>query len=101
MHPDAIRELFVRAIDAAAAGDTRYIAEAELPDAGWLQVTWDAINMSYPSTQDPAEILARIDVPQYVGVESWKPGEYVTFAHGADDLDRLAAFVADVLGAIA
>lgn len=101
MQPDAIRELFARAVDAAAAGDTRYIAEADLPDSGWLQVTWDAINMSYPSSQDPTEILARLDVPQYVEVEEWKPGEFVTLSHGADDLDRLAAFVADFLGAIA
>lgn len=101
MQHDTIRTLFAQAVDAAVQGDTGYVAEAELPDSGWLQITWDAINLSYPSSQDPAEILRRIDVPPYVEVSEWKPDAFVTFSHGADDLDRLATFVAAFLDAIA
>lgn len=101
MKAHEIRTLLEEAVQAASAGDRDYFAEGTLAPAGWIQVTWDAVNMSYASERDPAEILADLNVPEHLEISSWQPSKYVTFAHDAEEIESTAAFVASFLTALA
>lgn len=101
MEAHEIRTLLEEAVQAASAGDRDYFAEGTLAPAGWIQVTWDAVNLSYASERDPAEILAELNVPKHLEISSWQPSLYVTFAHDAKDLESTAEFVASFLSALA
>ncbi|TWU50759.1 hypothetical protein Poly51_40520 [Rubripirellula tenax] len=61
----------------------------------WAQITWEHINLAYPSADDPASALASLpDVP-LLDIASWEPNTFVTFSHGADgSLPALADFMA-------
>jgi hypothetical protein len=101
-----VERSFREAIDAAAEGDHEFLLtlEATSDKDKWVQLTWDAINAVYPYNDDPAERLERhgITAPALVEVSAWKPGQFVTFGHGADSLGPLVHFVEryirDVLG---
>ena len=82
-------------------GDRDYFAEGTFPPDGWIQVTYSAINLSYASTTDPAELLARLEVPEYVEVASWEANTYLTLTHGADDTEAISRFTAELIEAIA
>lgn len=82
-------------------GDRGYFAEGTFPPDGWIQVTYSAINLSYAPTRDPAELIAQLDVPEYVEVASWEANTYLTLNHGADDLEAISKFTAELIAAIA
>jgi hypothetical protein len=91
----------------AEEGNTFFCGTFEDRPVGkkWIQITWDTINTSYPSVEDPVVRLRELglDLPRYVEVVGWEAGKYVTFSHGADDLPALSSFVTEyaqkILGA--
>ena len=80
-----IERSILRAIDEAADGDRHYRVSLEDPENPmlWLQISWDTFNACYPATVHPLEHIHAlgIKVPDFVGVEDWKPTEFVTFSH--------------------
>lgn len=95
-----VHGLLAKAIGAAVDGDTGFVGDLELPDDAWVQITWDAINTSYPLSVNPKIALHDLELPPYVTLEEWGAGSFVTFGHGADDIDRLASFVGELVAAI-
>ena len=64
----------------------------------WIQVMPGTINMSYPFTEEPLELLSRQGVrsPSDIYLVEWTAGEYATFSFG-DISPRDHAFFADQL----
>ena len=92
-----VERAFREATDAAAGGNPGLFVTLEATgDADkWVQLTWDVINASYPHQDEPAARLKRHDLslPHLVEVSDWVPGQYGTFAHGAEPLAPLVQFV--------
>jgi hypothetical protein len=92
-----IEESFRSAIAAAIDGDRDYFVtlEAASDEKRWAQLSWDMINAAYPLAIDPLRALAEreITLPPLVELCDWRPGEYVTFDHGAEPLADLVVFV--------
>lgn len=65
---------------------------------GWLQVTWNNFNMSYPLQGSPAEALA---LPASMALLAWEPGKFATFTHdgGMDAVAFLTGYAERILGA--
>jgi hypothetical protein len=64
----------------------------------WVQVMPGTVNMSYPFTEEPLELLHRRGVrsPSDLYLVEWKAGEYATFGFG-DISPRDHAFFVDQL----
>ena len=92
-----IERSILRAIDEAADGDRHYRVTLEDPGNSlrWLQISWDTFNACYPATDHPLEYIRALDIklPDCVGVEDWKPMEFVTFSHCAHSSTELARFL--------
>jgi hypothetical protein len=97
MSEGIVAEWFQRAVAAAEEGESGFVVTLESRrDANkWIQLTWDAINVAYPLATDPGAELARrgFELPEYVELSSWEAGKFATFAHAAEPLPELVAFV--------
>jgi hypothetical protein len=100
-----VKTLLAKVIDEAAAGNDAFciLLESKKSSDKWVQLTsWDEVNAAYPLADDPAEKLAAL-VPAGFKLSAWEPRLYVTWEHGGDRLDDLAAFIVvyfeQVLGA--
>jgi len=98
---DAIKRFLQRAIDEAENGneDFRVSLVTRSNKAQWFQISWDSLNFSYPSSEDPGSAIERVGIslPALVTLAEWKPGLYATFDHGADSPEVIASFCADFL----
>jgi hypothetical protein len=85
------------AINEAANGDPDFRITLQKPNETlrWLQISWDSMNFSYPSHEDPVVAMTRVGIrpPALVELTDWQPGKYATFEHGADSLEAIASFV--------
>ena len=61
----------------------------------WVQMTWDALNVPYPSSIAPLQFLQSIGVALPRGVElvEYESGSFATFHHDANDIRGFAQFV--------
>ncbi len=96
-----IQRLLEHVIDAAARGNTDlciHLESKSTPDR-WVQLTFDSINATYPFADEPLAKARALELPQYRSLEvmDWKPNVYATFEHGTDELEQVAAFVAEYM----
>jgi hypothetical protein len=89
-----VKTLLTKVIDEAAAGNDSLciLLESKRSSDKWVQLTWDNVNAAYPLADDPAEKLAAL-VPACFELSTWEPRLYVTWEHGGERLDEIAAFV--------
>ena len=60
----------------------------------WIQLTAHYINLYYPFSESPDEALQSLPMPECeIELESFEPGTFITYEHGADKLQELANFV--------
>ncbi len=65
--------------------------------AHYVQFTFEHINMAYPRTGDPKQIVDSLPTVEYVDVNSYGPDGYLTMNHGAVDVPGIAKFVAEYM----
>ncbi len=92
-----IEQLLKEVIGQAAEGNEGFcvLLEARTAPDKWVQLTWEAINGAYPFSTEPLAKVRELALPDYpyLEVSDWKPGKFVTFAHGAERTDQIATFV--------
>lgn len=91
---------FRRAIDQTIAGNGDWCVTLQSkanPDH-WVQLTWEAINLVYPSEDDPSELVASLPEVPFLDITSWEPNQFLTLSHGADEsLPAIADLVAEYI----
>lgn len=97
MSSSIVRKCLREAIAHAEDGDRHHCItlEARRDDTLWVQLTWEYLNLSYPSDDEPAAVLARhgIALPSGVTLERWEPKKFATFEHPAEPENAIAEFV--------
>ena len=64
----------------------------------WAQVTADAINVAYPSAEDPARRLSSlVGAHPCAGVAEWEPMKFTTFNYTPDRPQVIAKFIDGLL----
>ncbi len=69
------------------------IASTEDPNI-WVQITWNMLNVSYPTNEDPMEHVGSLGLtlPKDAGLFEWEPDSHATWEHGSTDPEGVAAF---------
>ena len=93
-----IKQLFDKAIQATVENaDYDYVITVEdsRDDTRWLQITWDTVNVYYPFTETPDQVLSQLglELPDGMGVSDWAAMKNLTLWHSATNLEIMAAFV--------
>ncbi len=64
----------------------------------WAQVTATAINIAYPSEQEPQERLAALlSSSTCTGISDWEPMKFVTLTYGPDRPQAIARLIDGLL----
>jgi len=100
MGADQIAELRPPILEVFAAGpptdSASWCATFEVDGRSnvWVQVTFDQVNIAYPSERKPTDELAiHKQVPTHaIELADWEPNMYATFSHSGD-VNAVAAFI--------
>ena len=101
MSADQIAEIapLVREVLGALEGQALCgMIEVEGVRDAWAQVTADAINVAYPSTEDPARRLSSlVSSHPCAGVAEWESMKFSTFSYTPDRPQVIAKFIDSLL----
>ena len=97
MATSLVRKSLDEAIDHAVEGDRHHCVtlEARGDDSRWVQLTWDYVNVSYPSDEEPSVLLENMGIrlPKGITLERWERNKFATFEHPADPVEEIVRFV--------
>ena len=92
-----IKETIEDIINLAESGEIDWCVTFEDRNDNWVQFTWDSINLKYPFSMKPKNLLnnKQIQLSSNMKIVSYKDDLFLTIANDYVDIDDLTFFIKD------
>ncbi|MGJ8654363.1 MAG: hypothetical protein ACSHX8_13975 [Opitutaceae bacterium] len=92
-----IKETLIEIIELAETGETNWCATLEDEKQNWIQITWDSLNLKFPYSQPPEEVLnqKQIILAPNMEISGHEKESYLTLSHGGYETEEITTIIRD------